>query len=320
MLAIRKQLKDQSTLGEYGADAIRRELKALGHSIPSRRTIGRILERNGQLDGRKRVRRPPPPRGWYLPELATRALELDYFDTIEGLAIRGGPHLTILTGISLFGGLAACWPATQISAVTTVTSLIQPWSEWGLPGYAQFDNDNRFTGPRQHRNAIGRVIRLCLSLNVTPVFTAPNEVGFQAAIESFNARWQSKVWTRFQFIGLRDLSRRSERYITATRMRHAARIEAAPPRAKFPADWQLNLQAKPTGKIIFLRRTNGNGALEILGNPFVVDKHWVHRLVRAHVDLDHHCIRFFALRRRAPTDQPLLNEVPYQLPNRHFKE
>ena len=199
VLATRKRLKDRSALGEYGAPAIHRELQAQSTpALPAIRTIGRILARHGVLDGRPRVRRPPPPPGWYLPSVADGDCELDCFDTIEGLAIRGGPPLTILTGISLHGGLVTVWPEGRVGAAFVVQALQQHWGQVGRPGYAQFDNDNRFTGPRQYPDAIGRVIRLCLSLSVIPVFAIPNETGFQASIESFNGLWQAKVWSRFE--------------------------------------------------------------------------------------------------------------------------
>ncbi len=64
VLAIRKELKEISTLGEYGAEAIHREMAQRGcEKIPSPRTINRILDRRGQFDGRRRVRRPAPPKG-----------------------------------------------------------------------------------------------------------------------------------------------------------------------------------------------------------------------------------------------------------------
>ena len=321
VLTIRRWLKDKSPLGEYGATAIQEEMRVRGiDSCPSIRTIGRILERRGVLDFRKRTRRLPPPRGWYLPDLAAEDVELDSFDTIEGLAIRGGPHLTILTGISLHGGLVAAWPARSVSAKTTLDALVKHWREVGLPAYAQFDNDNRFTGPRQYRDAIGRVIRVCLSLKVTPVFVVPTEHGFQAAIESFNARWQAKVWSRFEHRSLRGLKTRSARYIAAARSRAAARIESAPSRRPFPKRWRLNLQKHPQGKIIYIRRTNDKGRISLLGHTFAVDRHWLHRLVRAEVDLDADQLRVFALRRREPIDQPLLKELPYTLPKKRFKE
>ena len=117
VLTIRRWLKDRSILGEYGAVAIRREMEVREiEPCPSIRTIGRILERRGMLDGRKRTRRPPPPPAWYLPDVAAEKVELDSFDTIEGLVIHKGPHLTIFTGVSLHGGLPASWPARQVTA------------------------------------------------------------------------------------------------------------------------------------------------------------------------------------------------------------
>jgi transposase-like protein len=53
VLTIRQWLKDRSALGEYGAAAIRREMEIRKiQACPSIRTIGRILERRGVLDGR----------------------------------------------------------------------------------------------------------------------------------------------------------------------------------------------------------------------------------------------------------------------------
>ena len=106
VLTLRRELKDTSDLGEFGAAAIREALEAgASRPLPSVRTIGRILERRGALDGRRRVRRPAPPPGWYLPEVAARRAELDSFDIVEGLVIKGGPQVEVLNGVSLHGGL-----------------------------------------------------------------------------------------------------------------------------------------------------------------------------------------------------------------------
>src|SRR4051812_20315867 len=62
VLTTRRALKDTSDLGEFGAAAIRRALVDRGVTpLPTIRTLGRILERRGALDGRKRIRRPAPP-------------------------------------------------------------------------------------------------------------------------------------------------------------------------------------------------------------------------------------------------------------------
>ena len=108
VLEVRLQLQVESDLGFHGAEAILQALRGRHiDPLPSERTIYRILRRRGVLDGRHRVRRPPPPPGWYLPEVARRSRELDSFDVVEGLVIKGGPQVEVLNGVSLHGGLVA---------------------------------------------------------------------------------------------------------------------------------------------------------------------------------------------------------------------
>jgi len=321
VLGLRRELKETSDLGEYGARVIHRALVARGHAlVPSVRTIGRILERRGALDAGRRIRRTPPPPGWYLPEVAVGRAELDSFDTIEGLALEGGIRLEVLNVVSLHGGLPGAWPHTLVTAKTAVEALVEHWREFGRPAYAQFDNDTIFQGAHQHRDSIGRVMRTCLRLDVIPVFVPPQESGFQAAIENFNGRWQAKVWARFHHDSLADLQERSRHYVSAYRQRAATRIEAAPQRRPFPALWQPDLQARPEGVVIFIRRTSETGTVSLLGRTFEADPLWPHRLVRCEADLSADTIRFHALRRREPHHQPLLREAPYVLPRRPFHE
>lgn len=208
----------QGDLGAVGADVIRQHLlDQRVASVPSIRTINRILGRRGALDGRHRTRRPAPPRGWYLPDLAAARAELDSFDVVEGLVIKDGPEVEVLNGVSMHGGLVASWPtAVAVTAVFTVESLTAHGREVGLPRYAQFDNAMIFQGTHRYPDALGRVIRLCLSLDVVPVFVPPREMGFQAMIESYNGWWQTRVWARFRHPDLEHLQDRSLRHATAS--------------------------------------------------------------------------------------------------------
>lgn len=321
VVTLRQELRQSSDLGEFGAAAIQREMRLReAEVVPSLATINRILERRGALDGRRRVRRPAPPRGWYLPSVAASRSELDSFDVIEDLTIQGGVHVEILNGVSLHGGLVESWPRSYIHAKTVVKCLIEHWRQVGLPSYAQFDNDTRFQGPHNRPDVIGRVARLCLQLGVVPVFAPPQESGFQAGVESFNGRWQLKVWRRFHFDSLKAVQAQSARYVRAYRGRLQPRIESAPTRDSIPANWSLDLQRKLSGRMIFLRRTTEQGKATVLEREFHVDRHWLHRLVRAEVDLDAGSIRFFALRRRDPAHQPLIQEVAHEVPHRPFRD
>jgi putative transposase len=320
VLQLRRELT-ASDLGSCGAWAIREALLERGVTpLPSLRTVNRILARHGAFDGRRRTRRPPPPLGWYLPEVARRQAELDSFDVVEGLAMQGGHRVEVLNGVSLHGGLVASWPgAAPVRAVDVVESLLEHWRAFGLPGYAQFDNDPIFQGSHFVRDALGRVSRLCLALAVVPVFTPPRETGFQAAVESFNGWWQMRVWARCRPATLEAVADRSGRYVQAVRQQRAVRIEAAPSRRPFPTGWEFDVHAVPRGRLIFLRRTDEQGRVEVLGHRWRVAESWPHRLVRAEVDLDRARLRFYALRRRDPLAQPLLHEEPYQLPRRRFR-
>jgi hypothetical protein len=235
VLKVRRELAP-SDLGAVGAAVIRQALldQGLG-TVPSVRTSNRILGRRGVLDGKKRTRRPAPAKGWYLPDVAAAKAELEQIDIVEGLVIKYGPPVEVLNAVSLHGGLTASWPVqSPVTSKLTVSSLLEHWREVGLPGHAQFDNDMIFQGTHRWPDALGRVIRLGLSLGVVPVFVPPNEMGFQAMIESYNGWWQSRVWTRWQHPDLAALQERSRRHVRALRRHREARLEAAPTRRAFP--------------------------------------------------------------------------------------
>jgi hypothetical protein len=312
----------QGDLGAIGAGAIRQALLDQGLAkVPSVRTINRILGRRGALDGKKRTRRPAPPKGWYLPDVAAGRAELDQIDIVEGLVIKDGPHVEVLNAISLHGGLPASWPVeSPVTSELTVSALLEHWQEVGLPDYAQFDNDMIFHGTHRYPDALGRVIRLCLSLGVVPVLVPPRETGFQAMIESYNGWWQTKVWSRFQHDDLAVLRGHSQRYVAALRKQRAARIEAGPERRAFPVGWEFNLKKRPCGRLVYLRRSNPNSEVTLLGKTWPLGQVWANRLVRCEVDLDENKIRFFTLRRKEPTSQPQILEVDYRLPNRGFQD
>ena len=315
ILALRRQLA-QGALGLVGAQAIYDTLQARKvRPLPCVRTIGRVLKRHGLLDRPRRPRRRPPPPGWYLPDVAAGCAELEQFDVVEDLAVEGGPLLDVLTARALHGAACGSWPGP--AALTTdavLRALAAHWRRHGLPDYAQFDNDPRFQGSHRHAQALGRVVRFCLALGVSPVFAPPAEHGFQNPSESFNALWLQKVWHRFHHASPAALVRRSARFVAAYQQRRAARQAQAPQRRPFPRRWQFDPKAPLHGQIVFLRRTDEQGTVRLLGRRWPLDRQWPHRLVRAEVDLDQHCIRFFRLRRQAPEDQPLLQTDPYRWP------
>ncbi len=319
ILEVRQELRERSVLGEYGACAIEAALTAEQAVVPSLATIKRVLARHGAVDRARRLRRPAPPRGWYLPAVGAGQAELDSFDWIEDLKIANGPLVQVLTGVALWASQADAWAEPSRRTEFVLSRLTGRWQQLGLPGYAQFDNEAVFQGAHHVADTVGQVSRLCLALGVTPVFAPPREHGFQNAIEGFNGLWQAKVWQRHHFEDFAQLLATSARYIAAHRARSATRREHAPARRPFPPSFQFDANAPLTGTLIFLRRTDDAGGTYLLGRHFPVAVRWAHRLVRAEVDLSAQQIRFYALRRKDPADQPLLNEVTYHREHKPFR-
>src|SRR5262249_4487998 len=87
-----------------------------------------------------------------------------------------------------------------------------------------------------------------------------------------------------------------------------------------PAAWEFQPRQRPSGRLVYLRRSNGQSEVTLFGRTWLLGEVWPHRLVRAEVDLDKDKIRFFRLRRRQPGSQPQILEVDYRLPNRGFRE
>ena len=319
IVALRQEPR-HSALGFIGAqaiyDALRTERPTT--SPPSLRTIGRILKAHGALDAVRRVRRPAPPPGWYLPAVAAGRAELDAFDVIEDLPLEAGPRLDVLTTRALWGSVCGAWVSAALRTQWLCQRLEAHWRQHGCPVYAQFDNDSRFQGTHTHPDVLGQVIRLCLSLGVTPVFAPTREHGPQNLNESFNHLWQQKVWHRFCHASVAAFQSTSDRFVAAYQQRRIRREDQAPARRPFPRQWRLDLQHAPRGTIIYLRRTDAAGAIRVLGHRWPVDPLWVHRLVRAEVDLAAHQIRCYRLRRAAPAEQPLAKTFRYVFPNKRF--
>ena len=318
--ALRKKLETEGALGFIGALTIHDALQAAGgaDSVPSVRTIGRILQRHGFLDRRRRTRHAAPPAGWYLPGLRQGLVDVDCFDVIEDLRLEAFGLVQIFTAKALWAPIAEAWSAPVASTTFILAALQSYWQQYGLPQFAQFDNDVRFQGGHNHPDVIGRVMRLCLALEVTPVFAPPLEMGFQGVIENFNGLWQKKVGARFHHESLPALSQTSGRFTSAYRLHLAHTHDRHPLRRPFPKTFTIDWQKPPSGLLVYLRRTDEQGRVNILGHTWVVDPLWQHRLLRCEVDLDKHQIRFLRLRRREPTEQPLVKTIPYQFPQRKF--
>jgi len=322
VVALRQHLRAQRALGECGAAAIRRDLARRGlPPPPSLRTLGSMLARHGAVDDRRRIRRQAPPVGGHVPAVAAGLAAVDACDGVEGVFIRGGSAVEVRTVVSWPGGLVGSWPAAGWTTAWALRAILEQWRRLGVPDDAQLDHEKRLSGPPQPPEAMGRVLRVCVSLGVTPVFAPPRAHGVQHALERDHGTWQAQVWARWPYDTLAQGQGQAGTDVAAHRARSRARVEGAPPRRPFPKKWKFNSQAQGNrGVMLFIRRSTDQGMVEVLGRPYEIGTHGVNRLVRCAVDRAGKAMRFYGLRRREPATQPLLGKVVYTLPPRYVSE
>jgi hypothetical protein len=108
--------------------------------------------------------------------------------------------------------------------------------------------------------------------------------------------------------------------VVAAIAKNASRRDATPTRWELPKNWQLDYQQHPQGKVIFIRRANNKGEVEVMGHRWILSAAVAHRLVRAEVNLTENKIDFYRLRRREPENQEHLGAANYALPKKPFCE
>lgn len=305
---IRRHLRHHDALGEHGPAAIRRQLLIRGEAAPCERTIARWLARLG-LSGHERWRRPPPPKGWYLPELCSGRVEMDCGDIVEGLRLRGGRRVEVFNILALWSGRAGTAIANSMHTADIIAALSRHWRQEGGPRFLQCDNDTVFTGAHAQRPYLGRLVHWCLCAGVVPVFTPPAELGFQASIEAYNRRWQERVWRRWHHPGLPALRQRSAAFVAA----YGQRVQPLRPRPPRQPWIEPTLQLR-CHRIVLLRRLDAAGHLVLCARSIAVSMRWANRLVRCELDVKNHRLCIYGLRRRDPTRQPHLITRRFRVP------
>ncbi|MDO5113052.1 MAG: hypothetical protein Q4E67_01620 [Planctomycetia bacterium] len=107
----------------------------------------------------------------------------------------------------------------MMSAKITALRIWEHWKRLGRPAYVQFDNGTVFSGPPKP-NVLGRVVRMCLELGTSVVFSIPRETGPQACVERFNGLWERTLWNRFEFQNMERWHESVNEYVAACRQKH----------------------------------------------------------------------------------------------------
>jgi transposase len=259
-------------------------------------TINRILKR------RELVRRPQKrfaPKGKAYPVFPVHSgvNVVHQFDLVGPRYLQGSSSRYYFHNlIDTCSRSVAISPERSKVNTDALDALKCAWGRLGIPGYLQMDNQWPLWGSPRHPRSLGIVLRLCLYLQVEPIFIPIDEPWRNGIIERFQWTFDQKFFRAETFTSQQHLYGRARAFeqFHNTQHRHAPLAGRTPaqvvatspvPRRTIPQDfpWPILKQRPSDGTIHLIRFIRSNRVLDIFGERFLVPKDLVYEYVRASI-------------------------------------
>lgn len=290
-----------------GAEAIHYELQALGIApTPPIRTIHYWLTQAGLVtpaeanDTAKKTRKPYPAP----PCQAINAVH--QLDLKGPIYLTGRSHKYYLLALrDVYSKAVALDIGENRKAQTIANFLVAAWQRIGLPQTLQMDNGLEFRGSNRYPRSFGKVVRLCLDVEVEPLFIPPREPWRNGVIENFNGQAERLLLNRDQFADVDALRQGAQRLEQAINSSH--RLAALD--GKTPNEYRANQPIRylasgydshqsdlslDNGSIAFIRLVRKSGRITLhAGDKFDIDPDLKWHYVLARVDVADHQLRVY---------------------------
>ena len=321
VVKIRKKLA-ASKMSQIGAVSIQYQLQALGEKdIPPIWTINRILKRHQLIMPREKRYQPKGKPYPVFPDHPILPHALHQFDIVGPRYIRGDSCFFAHNLMDIGSHRVAIHPKRTKAHEEVAQSLKDTWEVMGIPSFLQMDNQLCLRGSNRYPRSAGLVIKLCLYLQVEPIFIPLGEPWRNGCIERFQASFQYRFFRKIRFADFQDLCRKAKKFERFHNRHHRYQYlggktpdeiisdQTKPPRG-FPIDFSWkNLKGRlRQGRIHLLRFIRSNRRLDIFGERFQVGKSLVYEYVRATILVKEQKIKIFHQDR-------LVHEIDYQLPD-----
>jgi transposase InsO family protein len=296
VITVRRQLVEQGLF--HGDQAIRWELEDKGvEPLPSLRTIGRILVREG-LTRRAKGRYEPKGKKYPAP-IARQPGEVHQTDFVGPRYLRGPIRFYSLNSVDLGTGRCAIEPLIQRGGQRTVDAVWASWCRLGMPRHQQVDNDMGFYGSPSHPRGMGSLIRLCLNHDIEAWFIPIGEPWRNGVVEKFNDHWREKFVRRIEMDSTEKLFRESLRFEERHNARYRysklggktpqAALEASGVRLRFPPTAEAPRYPLPKperGCYHVVRFVRSDGLLDVFGEKFHAPPEAIYEYVCLTIDVD----------------------------------
>lgn len=172
----------------------------------------------------------------------------------------------------------------------------EDWKIYPKPTFLKIDNEASFRGSMFHPRTFGKLTRFCLNFGVQMIFIPFNEPWRNPYVEGFNSRFNELLSLSHKFNDLDDIKRESKHFRdqhnhfqiykknTFSKQKHRSYTVN-----RFPSNFYFdpaNELPITRGKIHFIRLVDEKGYMNILNEPFYVNKDLCFQYVWATINTD----------------------------------
>ncbi len=171
-----------------GAEAIHYELRTLGISpTPPIRTIHAWLKQAGMVKkGKPEITEKRPVKPYPAPD-SQNVNDVHELDLKGPFYLSGSPQKYYLVALRDARSKCVSLAAIQNMQMETIIDfLMTAWNKLGLPKVLQMDNGLEFRGSNRYPRSPGKLSRVCMDLEVEPLFIPPHEPWRNGVIERLN--------------------------------------------------------------------------------------------------------------------------------------
>lgn len=300
VLQARKELISTPFM-QYGPQAIYYNLEVKGITPPPIWTIARILNEY-KLTYQKRSS-AYIPKGKKYPYEYQLAHQMDFVGPRYLYSKARFYFLNFICGDTHYAQVSV---VVNQSSINVCKSLIRFWKSAGIPDFLQMDNDLSFWGSLNKPNALGKVIRLCLLHNVTPVFIPVNEPWRNGIIENFNKKMQQLILKSTKFKNINDIQKTADNFCKIHNQQHhySTQNGMTPnkrmkflnyPEVRLDSNYQLTKQSipLPEGEIHIIRFIRSDLKFNLFGLTFQLPETTKYEYVIGVIITQEHKLKIF---------------------------
>jgi len=228
-------------------------------------------------------------------------INVQQMDLVGPKYLKGGSRFYFLNIIDIQNHYSWVYPIKDKSSESIAKSVCHFWNTYSIPDFLQMDNELSFRGSNRHPRSLGLILRLILSLRVTPIFIPPAEPWRNGIVEKFNDNVLKHFYKTQTFDNFEEMLIEASKFSDFHNKNHrySSQSGKTPTQLFRECENQDRLVDLPDcskkiplerGRLIFIRFIRSDCTIKILGTNFKVKQELVYSYIHAEIVVEKHVL------------------------------